>query len=96
VLHGYSPHILPRPSDWRPGLDVVGYWWPALVADWTLPPVLSDFLAAGPPPVFIGLGSTVTTESQAEHLSTVVGRAPRLAGVRGIVQSRVGGPRSDR
>ena len=29
VLHGYSPMVAPRPSDWRPGLEVTGYWWPA-------------------------------------------------------------------
>jgi UDP:flavonoid glycosyltransferase YjiC (YdhE family) len=87
VLHGYSPHVLPRPADWRPGLDVVGYWWPAPATDWTPSPVLSDFLAAGPPPVFLGFGSTVTTERQAEHLSDVTRQALRLAGVRGIVQS---------
>ena len=28
VFHGYSPAVLPRPADWRPGLEVVGYWWP--------------------------------------------------------------------
>ena len=27
-FHGYSPAVLPRPADWRPGLEVVGYWWP--------------------------------------------------------------------
>jgi UDP:flavonoid glycosyltransferase YjiC (YdhE family) len=87
VLHGYSPHVLPRPADWRAGLDVVGYWWPAPVADWTPPPVLADFLAAGLPPVYIGFGSTVTAERQAEHLSTIIGQALHLARVRGIVQS---------
>jgi sterol 3beta-glucosyltransferase len=29
VLHGYSPLVAPRPRDWRPGLDVTGYWWAA-------------------------------------------------------------------
>jgi sterol 3beta-glucosyltransferase len=87
VLHGYSPHVLPRPLDWRSGLEVVGYWWPAQATDWKPPSILTDFLAAGPPPVFVGFGSTTTTEQQAEHLSTVVSQALRLAGVRGIVQS---------
>lgn len=87
VLHGYSSHVLPRPADWRHGLDVVGYWWPAPVPDWTPPPVLADFLAAGPPPVFIGFGSTVTTQRQAEQLSSIIGQALRTANVRGIVQS---------
>jgi sterol 3beta-glucosyltransferase len=87
VLHGYSPHVLPRPVDWRLGLEVVGYWWPVRAADWEPPGVLTDFLAAGPAPVFVGFGSTTTTEQQAEHLSSVVRQALRLAGVRGIVQS---------
>lgn len=87
VLHGYSPYILPRPLDWRSGLEVVGYWWPTPVASWEPPDVLADFLAAGPPPVFVGFGSTTTTERQAEHLSIVVSNALRLAGMRGVVQS---------
>ena len=28
VLHGFSPTVVARPSDWRAGLDVTGYWWP--------------------------------------------------------------------
>ncbi|MFI6180338.1 hypothetical protein ACIA8R_32680 [Nonomuraea sp. NPDC051191] len=26
VLHGFSPSVLPRPADWRAGLEVTGYW----------------------------------------------------------------------
>lgn len=87
VLHGYSPSILPRPADWRAGLDVVGYWWPAPLADWRAPQVLTDFLAAGPAPVCISFGSLITTVRRAEQLSDIVGRALRQAGVRGIVQA---------
>jgi UDP:flavonoid glycosyltransferase YjiC (YdhE family) len=49
--------------------------------------VLTDFLASGPPPVFVGFGSTVKSEEQAECLSGVVRDSVRRAGVRGIVQS---------
>ena len=28
VHHGFSPLVVPRPCDWRPGLTVCGYWWP--------------------------------------------------------------------
>ncbi len=86
VLHGYSPSILPAPADWRTGLDVVGYWWPAPIADWQPPPVLTDFLAAGPAPVCISFGSIITTARRAEQLSDIVGRALRQAGVRGVIQ----------
>ena len=87
VLHGYSPQILPRPIDWRTGLEVVGYWWPAPAADWEPPAVLTDFLAASPAPVFVGFGSTTPTQQRAAELSCVVGQALRLAGLRGVVQS---------
>lgn len=85
IVHGFSRHVVPRPKDWRPGLDVVGYWWPPLPADWTPPEELTRFLAAGPAPVFVGLGSTNPGDS--ERLSATVTSALRAAGQRGIIQS---------
>ncbi|WP_328940219.1 glycosyltransferase [Streptomyces tauricus] len=83
VHHGFSPLVVPRPRDWRPGLDVAGYWWP-YDRDSQLPCALRDFLDAGPPPVFFGLGSA--TVPDAERLGEEVVRALRAAGVRGVVQ----------
>ncbi len=57
VLHGFSEVLVRRPRDWRPGLQVVGNWWPYVAPDAQLPWHLADFLAAGPPPVFVGFGS---------------------------------------
>ncbi|MFI0787945.1 glycosyltransferase [Streptomyces lydicus] len=85
VLHGFSPTVVPRPPDWRPGLAVAGYWWPAEPAGWTPPGRLTDFLRAGPPPVFVGFGSMAATDP--ERLGDLVGRALRLARVRGVVQA---------
>ncbi|MEZ0363739.1 glycosyltransferase [Mycobacterium sp. pUA109] len=87
VLHGYSPLVAPRPPDWRPGLEVTGYWWPANAGNWEPPTELTDFLAACSPPVFIGFGSMVTTPARAKQLSDTIDRAARLAGVRVIVQA---------
>lgn len=87
VLHGYSPTIVSRPADWRPGLQVTGYWWPPTPFPWQPPQILSEFLAAGPAPVFIGLGSTVVTAARAEQLADIIATALPQAGVRGIVQS---------
>jgi UDP:flavonoid glycosyltransferase YjiC (YdhE family) len=86
ILHGYSPTLLPRPVDWRPGLEVVGYWWPAPNPRWQPPRELTEFLAAGPPPVFISLGSTVTTADRSAQLSDMIADALQKAGVRGVVQ----------
>ncbi|MFI9201274.1 glycosyltransferase [Streptomyces sp. NPDC053048] len=85
IWHGYSPSVVPRPADWRPGLRVAGYWWPHECADWEPPRPVTDFLAAGPPPVFVGFGSMMPGDS--ERLGELTARALRQAGLRGIVQS---------
>ncbi|MFF2074065.1 glycosyltransferase [Kitasatospora sp. NPDC058162] len=85
VLHGFSPRVVPRPTDWHPRLDVAGYWWPAERADWQAPQRLLDFLAAGPPPVFVGFGSLVVPEP--ERLTATVLAAARAARVRLLLQS---------
>lgn len=90
VLHGVSPALVPRPADWRPGLELVGNWWPYTAPDATLPPELEDFLAAGPPPVFVGFGSMAAgarDNGGSERLAATVVGALRRAGVRGVIQS---------
>lgn len=87
ILQGYSPTVLPRPADWRPGIEVTGYWWPAQPTGWEPPRELRDFLADGPPPVFVGFGSLLKGQREAERMSQTVLRALRTAGVRGVVQA---------
>ncbi|MDQ3901832.1 MAG: glycosyltransferase [Actinomycetota bacterium] len=57
ISHGYSSAIVPRPADWPDNVEVVGYWWPALSPNWEPRQELTEFLAAGSPPVFVGFGS---------------------------------------
>jgi UDP:flavonoid glycosyltransferase YjiC (YdhE family) len=85
IWHGYSPTVLPRPVDWRSGLRVAGYWWPHECPRWQPPRLLTDFLAAGPPPVLIGFGSMMPGDP--ERLGRLAAGALRRAGLRGIVQS---------
>ncbi|MFI7246467.1 glycosyltransferase [Streptomyces qinglanensis] len=85
VCHGFSPAVVPRPSDWRRGMDVVGYWWPPEPPGWEPPPRLRDFLASGPPPVYVGFGSM--SPGDPDRLGHLVARALRRAGVRGVVHS---------
>ncbi|GHH00368.1 glycosyltransferase [Streptomyces lanatus] len=85
VLHGFSTALVPRPSDWREGLDVVGTWWPYVAPERRLPAEVEDFLAAGARPVFIGFGSMAA--GHGERLSGIAVEALRSAGLRGIVQS---------
>ncbi|GHH00350.1 glycosyltransferase [Streptomyces lanatus] len=88
VLHGFSPLVVPRPRDWDPHLRVTGYWWP-YDGDTRLPSELRDFLDAGPPPVFVGLGSATVPDPAG--LSATVVRALRTAGLRGVIQRGWGG-----
>jgi sterol 3beta-glucosyltransferase len=85
VLHGFSTALVPRPSDWREGLDVVGTWWPYVEPGARLPAELEDFLAAGPRPVLIGFGSMAA--GHGERLSELTVEALRRSGLRGILQT---------
>jgi UDP:flavonoid glycosyltransferase YjiC (YdhE family) len=82
VLHGFSELVVPRPRDWRPGLDLAGYWWPYDTRP--LPAEVEEFLAAGPAPVFVGLGSATVPDP--ERVSAEIVRALRAAGLRGVIQ----------
>lgn len=85
IHHGFSQAILPQPADWRPGVTVDGYWWPPATPDWRPPTELADFLAAGPPPVFVGFGSM--SHSDGDTLAETVSSALRQARVRAVVQA---------
>ncbi|MGH3155552.1 MAG: glycosyltransferase, partial [Streptosporangiaceae bacterium] len=85
VFYGFSPAVVPRPPDWRDGLEVAGYWWPDRAADWTPPAELTDFLNAGSPPVFVGFGSR--NPDDAGQLNAMLAAARRQAGVRMVIQA---------
>ncbi|MEU7060261.1 glycosyltransferase [Streptomyces sp. NPDC046197] len=93
ILHGFSTALVPRPSDWRTGLDVVGNWWPHHDPSERLPADLEDFLCAGPRPVLIGFGSMAAGDG--DRLSELAVRALRRAGLRGILQAGSAGLAAD-
>jgi sterol 3beta-glucosyltransferase len=64
VINGFSEHVLPRPADWPDSSRVTGYWF-LKQPRWQPPKVLSEFLAAGPKPVYIGFGSMVSRDAGA-------------------------------
>nr|WP_256961853.1 hypothetical protein [Streptomyces sp. NRRL B-24572] len=88
VLHDYSELVVPRPQDWPTGPEVSGHWWPHETGQPSRE--LEDFLAAGPRPVSVGLGSATVPEP--ERVSREMVTALRAANVRGIVQRRWAGP----
>ena len=87
----FSPALVPKPADWPAWVDVVGYWTlPAATsqADFTPPPALEAFLAAGPPPVYVGFGSLVVDDPAG--LTAMIVAAAAAAGVRVLI-AKVGG-----
>ena len=84
VVHGYSPTLLPKPRDWSEALFVPGFWF--LDEDgYDPPPQLTGFLAAGPPPVYIGFGSM--TGNDPERLTGLTLDAVARSGQRAVLLS---------
>ncbi|WP_114854995.1 glycosyltransferase [Brachybacterium sp. YJGR34] len=57
LFYAYSPHVLPRPSDWPGRIHVTGYYPTSAPPEWSPPDGLRAFVEAGDPPVSFGLGS---------------------------------------
>lgn len=93
VLHMFSEHVVPQPSDWPKSSRTTGYWFLDQNNNWTPTPRLQAFLKAGPPPVYVGFGSMAGRAP--ERLGNIVIKALQKAGVRGIVSTGWGGLKTD-
>ncbi len=89
VLYGFSPAVIPPAPDWGANVHVTGYWFLDRSETWTPPPALADFLAAGPPPVYVGFGS-MSTQKPRETADLALA-ALKKAGQRGIILCGWGG-----
>lgn len=85
TLHAYSPTVVPSPADWHPTHKATGYWFAPTPNNWRPPADLEQFLAAGPPPVYIGFGSMVDGDPQ--KLLDLIVRAVNQAGVRCVLSA---------
>eukprot|EP00123_Amoebidium_parasiticum_P012985 comp21695_c0_seq1/m.30598 comp21695_c0_seq1/g.30598 ORF comp21695_c0_seq1/g.30598 comp21695_c0_seq1/m.30598 type:complete len:1007 (-) comp21695_c0_seq1:691-3711(-) len=84
-IYCFSPSLLPKPLDWGPWIDVVGFYFlDQTSSGYTPDPDLAEFLAAGEPPIFVGFGSIVVKDPQA--LVNNVVQALTQVGRRAIVQ----------
>ncbi len=83
IIYGYSPHVIPKPTDWDSHKHVTGYWFLESDEKWQPSAELRRFLETGSPPVYVGFGSMVDRE--AETLTGLVVDALQRAGRRGIL-----------
>ena len=88
TLYGYSPSVVPNPSDWPTTARAVGYWLPDPPVAFDGDPDLVDFIAGGEPPVFIGFGSMVDDDPRA--LGSLITDAVARTGRRAVVQAGQG------
>jgi sterol 3beta-glucosyltransferase len=88
-IYGYSRHIVPTPTDWDASTHVTGQWFLAGPADWKPPTDLTQFLADGPMPVFVGFGSI--SGRSPEQTTALVLEALQLSAQRGVLVTGWGG-----
>ena len=81
-LYCYSPHVVPTPADWDASSTTTGYWFLNHQEGWRPPALLSEFLAVGPPPVYVGFGPTA---GDPERSHAVAVAALRESGQRGVL-----------
>jgi sterol 3beta-glucosyltransferase len=91
ALFAFSAAVLPPPPRLGDWFQVTGYWFLRGTDDPVPPPVLTDFLAAGPPPVSIGFGAMIDTDPAATD--RLVADALDRAGQRGVL---IRGPQQGR
>lgn len=87
-VHLFSESIIPRPQDWPDNVRVAGTCF-LDTEDYEPPPDLADFLASGPPPIYVGFGSM--TGRDPEQLTRTTVDAIARAKVRAIVVTGWGG-----
>jgi sterol 3beta-glucosyltransferase len=82
-FYGFSEAVQPRAPEWGEHIHITGYWFLPPSPAWQPPPGLADFLASGPPPVFVGFGSM--TNRNPEQAAELVLAALARARCRGLL-----------
>lgn len=78
----WSPALVPKPKDWPSYVDVCGFVF-RQAPQYTPSPDLQAFLAAGPPPIYIGFGSIVIDNP--DDLTNKILEAIEICSVRAII-----------
>jgi UDP:flavonoid glycosyltransferase YjiC (YdhE family) len=93
TLYGFSPSVVPTPTDWGDDIHVTGYWFLDSTDNWTPPSDLMDFLEAGSPPIYIGFGSM--SSRKPEETAELVTKALMKTNQRALLFTGWGGLNKD-
>ncbi|TVY80303.1 Sterol 3-beta-glucosyltransferase UGT80B1 [Lachnellula suecica] len=85
----WSPALIPKPKDWGPHISLSGFYFLSLASNYQPDSDLAEFLAAGPPPVYIGFGSIVVDDPNA--MTKLIFDAVKKTGQRALVSKGWGG-----
>ncbi|CAA7390680.1 unnamed protein product [Spirodela intermedia] len=85
----WSPHLVPKPKDWGPKIDVVGFCFLDLASNYEPPESLVKWLEAGEKPIYIGFGSLPVQEPQ--KMTNIIVEALEKTQQRGIINKGWGG-----
>ncbi|KAL8161762.1 hypothetical protein V2J09_013251 [Rumex salicifolius] len=83
MVYMWSPHVLPKPKDWGPLIDVVGYCFLDLGSKYQPPDDFVQWIQKGPKPIYIGFGS-MPLENPTETTRIILD-ALKETGQRGIL-----------
>ncbi|KAK8692151.1 hypothetical protein V6N13_075629 [Hibiscus sabdariffa] len=79
----WSSHLVPKPKDWGPLVDVVGYCFLNLASKYHPREEFVQWIQKGPPPIYIGFGSMPLDDSK--KTTDVILEALKDTGQRGII-----------
>lgn len=79
----WSPHVVPKPVDWGPLVDVVGYCFLNLGSKYKSPDDFSQWIQKGSRPIYIGFGSMPLEDPK--KTTDIVLEALKSTGQRGII-----------
>lgn len=79
----WSPQLVPKPSDWGPQVDVVGYCFLNGGLKYQPPTKFARWIQEGPPPIYIGFGSMPLEDPK--KTTAIIVEALKITEQRGII-----------
>ncbi|XP_043809311.1 sterol 3-beta-glucosyltransferase UGT80B1 isoform X2 [Manihot esculenta] len=83
TVYMWSPHLVPKPRDWGPLVDVVGYCFLNLGSKYKPREEFNEWIQKGTKPIYIGFGSMLL--EYPKETTDIIMEALKATGQRGII-----------